>query len=108
MSFLLRGAHNLENYNEDLSRNHDRQVSHLADEVAHNLRFADFGFSTNRRLAHAATELAFDAKHLSREDFNQEVAEIKRRLPNRDLHIHRNHHGDVDHISFDAKSIYGR
>ena len=108
MPNLFRGAHNLEHYDDDLSRNHDRQVSHLADEVAHNLRFADFGFSSAKRLGYAAKELSFDAKHLSKEDFNQEIAEIKQDLHNRDLHIHRDKTGHVNHISFDGKSIYGR
>jgi hypothetical protein len=76
-------------------------------EVAHNLRFADFGCSLAKRLDFAATELNFDAKHLSRCDFDQEVAEMTQKLPNRDLEVHRNKGGHVDHISFDGKSIYG-
>ncbi|HEY9757645.1 MAG TPA: hypothetical protein V6C97_20920 [Oculatellaceae cyanobacterium] len=108
MSIFFRNAHNIEHYNEDLSRNHDHQVNHLANEVAHNLRFADFGCHTAKRLDFAATELNFDAKHLSKRDFDQEVAEIAQKLPNRDFEVHRNKQGHVDHISFDGKSIYGK
>jgi hypothetical protein len=106
MSFLLRPSHNIEHYNDDLNRNHDHQVTHLADEVAHNLRFADFGFSSQKRLNFARTELDFDAKHLTREDFNREVAAIQNRLPNRNLEIERDHHGDVTGISFNGEKIY--
>lgn len=106
MSIFFRNAHNIEHYNSDLRHNHDHQISHLADEVAHNLRFADFGCHTAKRLAYAAAELNFDAHHLSKVDFNREVAAIQNRLPNRDLHIDRNKSGNVVHISFDGKSIY--
>ncbi|CAN5546110.1 hypothetical protein BH10CYA1_BH10CYA1_19270 [soil metagenome] len=106
MSFLLRPAHNIENYNTDLNRNHDHQVSHLADEVAHNLRFADFGFSAEKRLNFAHTELEYDAKHLSKDDFNREVSAIQNRLPNRDFEVERNRHGDVIGIQFNGVQIY--
>ena len=106
MSILLRNAHNIEHYNADLNHNHDHQVNHLADEVAHNLRFAAFGWHTNKRLDFAAKELAFDAHHLHKDDFNREVAAIQHRLPERDLHIQRNRAGDVVHIDFNGKSIY--
>ncbi len=106
MSIGLRNAHNIEHYDHDLKTNHDHQIGHLADEVAHNLRFAAFGCSSAKRLEFAAKELDFDAQHLSKEDFNREVAAIQHRLPNRDLEIQRNKKGDVTHVRFDGSSIY--
>ena len=52
MSILFRDAHNIDHYQQDLSRNHDHRIGHIADEVAHNLRYADFGFSTKERLGY--------------------------------------------------------
>ena len=106
MSILFRNAHNIEHYNNDLKSNHDHQVSHLADEVAHNLRFADFGYSSQQRLGYARTELNYDIQHLSKTDFNREVAAIQNRLPNRDLEIQRDKHGDVTGVCFDGINIY--
>jgi hypothetical protein len=91
-----------------LNRNHDHQVNHLADEVAHNLRFADFGCSSQKRLDFARTELDYDAKHLTKEDFNREVAAIQNKLPNRDFEVQRNKRGDVTGICFNGESIYGQ
>ncbi len=106
MSFVLRNAHSIEHYNADLQHNHDHQVNHLADEVAHNLRFAAFGFHSNSRFDFAAKELAFDATHLTKADFDREVSAIQYRLPGRDLNIQHDKSGHVTHIRFDGHSIY--
>ena len=106
MSILFRPAHNIEHYYSDLNHNHDHMINHLANEVAHNLRFADFGCHSGERLGYAATELAYDAQHLTRQDFNREVAAIQNRLPDRDLQIERSKCGDVLAINFDGQRIF--
>ena len=106
MSILFRSAHNPDHYERDLKQNADHQINHLADEVAHNLRFAAFGCSPAQRLETVQKELKMDRSYLSQEDFNREVATIEYRLPNRDLEIQRDRHGNVTGLDFNGANIY--
>src|SRR5690242_14320577 len=100
MSILFQDAHNIDKYDKNLAHNHDHQINHLANEVAHNLRFSAFGCHTADRLQYAKNELAFDSQHLSKEDFTREVYAIQNKLPNRDFQFKHDNHGNISSIEF--------